>query len=320
MVQNILSGDKQKMILNNFSIQASCKICDNCLFIVEDGNFLPLFNHLNKYHQDWESNAVYQRLKLKDETEDNFVKQLNDFEDKMEDLNDKIKKVPANSTLTVIKFSNINVTSNDDQGIVEESFQEDICFDSNSDEEDTENVEIYNKREKIAIENKHFCQDCGKSYVCPQKLKAHINIKHLNVLRHFCPEKSCKKGFFYKSDLKEHSKIHSGEKPFLCPVCGDGFGLKGALQSHVKTHGDKNFICLICNSKFMTKGSLKRHTLQHTGEKPFICQECGKRFSQDSQLTNHMRLHTGETPFHCDKCGKKFKMKHHLTSHKCKNE
>ena len=143
-------------------------------------------------------------------------------------------------------------------------------------------------------------------------------MKHLNVLRYFCPEKSCKKGFFYKSDLKEHHRIHTGDKPFLCTICGNSFSLKWTLQCHIKTHGEKQFQCATCHKGFFTKGDQKRHEIIHGGEKAHVCQECGKRFSQRSQLTNHMRLHTGETPFNCEKCGKNFKMKHHLTGHKCK--
>ncbi|MCP4520389.1 MAG: C2H2-type zinc finger protein, partial [Cytophagales bacterium] len=54
--------------------------------------------------------------------------------------------------------------------------------------------------------------------------------------------------------MKEHVKIHTGEKPFQCEIC------KRAFSQH---------------------SHLKRHALIDTGEKPFQCNFCNKDFSQN---------------------------------------
>ncbi|XP_044153884.1 zinc finger protein 583-like isoform X2 [Bufo gargarizans] len=46
----------------------------------------------------------------------------------------------------------------------------------------------------------------------------------------------CDKSFLDRASFIVHEQQHTGEKPYNCPKCGEGFVLKGYLTKHLETH------------------------------------------------------------------------------------
>uniref|UniRef100_A0A3Q4GX72 C2H2-type domain-containing protein n=1 Tax=Neolamprologus brichardi TaxID=32507 RepID=A0A3Q4GX72_NEOBR len=146
-------------------------------------------------------------------------------------------------------------------------------------------------------EKPYTCDHCGKAFARRPSLRIH-RLLH-------CSRMICRKLLANSGSLRNHMKLHTGEKPHICQHCGKCFSQKGNVRGcHLRIHnGEKPFSCSECSQTFSQKPELRRHMFSHTGG-GFLCSYCGKSLRDPHSLRSHERLHTGDRPHCCPICGK----------------
>ncbi|CEG39669.1 cfz1-like protein [Plasmopara halstedii] len=155
-----------------------------------------------------------------------------------------------------------------------------------------------NKSKMSAItsnENQNKFLEQVEMYSKPKVTKSRIKPSK----KHECP--TCNKQFRGRSELQNHIRTHTGEKPLKCSYsgCSKRYAHSSNLRAHERTHaGIKPYVCHYdgCGKSFAHSVSLKEHIWMHAGFQPYVCpyEGCLKKFTQVSNFARHKKTHEKE--------------------------
>lgn len=95
--------------------------------------------------------------------------------------------------------------------------------------------------------------------------------------------------------LLNHKKTHCNEgsqNRFKCNFCPYSTNFKSCMKTHSVVHtGQRPYRCEVCNNGFTQLHSLKRHMLIHTDQRPYTCDMCNMSFRHTHHFKRHMRKH-----------------------------
>lgn len=101
-------------------------------------------------------------------------------------------------------------------------------------------------------ELQYSCKRCDEKFPTKEKARDHLSSAHTSDDKAFsCTQ--CVKSFKNRYQLILHTRSHTGEKPFPCPICNRCFSMSSNLQKHLVRNQFED-----CNSGGFTNRSLHR--------------------------------------------------------------
>ncbi|KPJ00466.1 Zinc finger protein 709 [Papilio xuthus] len=112
------------------------------------------------------------------------------------------------------------------------------------------------------------CEQCGLQLEDSRAYHGHFRRMHPDKNRTNYPSMKspcmcelCGRMFQSYALLKDHSWVHTGERPFSCECCGKAFRMRQRLVAHRRVHAPRRdtYVCALCGKHFTTHSNRQRH-------------------------------------------------------------
>ncbi|KAK1931748.1 Zinc finger protein 143 [Phytophthora citrophthora] len=221
-------------------------------------------------------------------------------------ISDYVKEsmIELDGYIKSLNQTGINLTTDDEQqdGIVLTATSASASPSSSSSVHHLSDSLALNTTKMSAItnnENQNKFLEQVEMYSKPKVTKSRVKPSK----KHECP--TCNKQFRGRSELQNHIRTHTGEKPLKCSYdgCTKRYAHSSNLRAHERTHaGIKPYTCHYdgCGKSFAHSVSLKEHIWMHAGFQPYVCpyEGCQKKFTQVSNFARHKKTHEKEENEH----------------------
>jgi len=109
--------------------------------------------------------------------------------------------------------------------------------------EELENHNNFHKENSI-----YSCNKCNKKFMQEKNLQKHFKVHCFLVKKYICPYPGCGKKFTALYNQKIHYRVHTGERPYTCDICGKDYYDRANYKYHVKTaHKIKDKNEVVCS-------------------------------------------------------------------------
>lgn len=171
------------------------------------------------------------------------------------------------------------------------------------------------------VSPKVHCDECNLTLSSEPMYKRHMKQHNPNAKVNLFHCDICGLSTKQRNNLVVHMRVHSGEKPYSCPICHQKFNYSSYVRGHIRMMhtGERPYLCTVCGKGFATGGKLNTHMKIHRALSERIkhkCNLCDKEYANRSSLRKHFSIHSELTTISCDMCPRKFRTQKMMLQHK----